>query len=265
MTISNLDDLEKKVKEKKERYKSKEGIVVGHMLRGFSQTRPLVDMLNYELHRPNMYTFCGGFMRYACSPRRNPEPASDIDIYSWDYEAFELLKKVFDWVKRYHLEIKHENDMAITYERPKNKDHVFYYVPTVQIIKPVIDGKVVAMGSTQEIISNFDFTVVRVGASAINISCDNIYMDADFMHDEELKILRLKNIHCPISSTLRCMKYARKGYYLPPFQTLRLFLDWDNRDDDYRRKLMNFLEKAEGEDGLSQEEVDSMEAMMRID
>lgn len=117
------------------------------------------------------------------------------------------------------------------------------------------------MGSKEEVLSNFDFTVVR----AAILSPNTVLVDADFMHDEENKILRLKNIHCPISSTLRCMKYAAKGYWLPPIQALSLFLDWDNRSDDYRRELAEYLAKANGGEGLTQEEIDHLEELMRID
>jgi len=89
-------------------------------------------------------------------------------------------------------------------------------------------------------------------------------VDADFNHDETKRILRLKNIHCPISSTLRCMKYAKKGYWLPSFQCMRLFLDWDSRNDEYREKLGEFFAQFEG-DGLSKKEIGELEAMMRID
>jgi len=90
-------------------------------------------------------------------------------------------------------------------------------------------------------------------------------VDSDFPHDEKRRLLRFKNIHCPISSTLRCMKYSRKGYFLKPFEALKLFTDWDNRDDEYRTKLTAFLQKTAEEGGLSRREIDELEAMMRID
>jgi len=260
-----------KAKPKPKRYESKEGFIVGKMLRGRTQIEPILELCQVAEWPKNsppkyVYTLCGGYMRWACSPLRHPTPAADIDIYSWDEGSFEYMKRTFaNKNNRFSLELKHENGMALTYRLPKDRAHPLYHCPKVQLIKPVIQGKIVAMGGTREILENFDFTVVRVGATSASVANNQILMDADFMHDEEHRILRLKNIHCPISSTLRCMKYAKKGYWLSPFQTLRLFMDWDNRGDDYRSKLMKFLEEAEGKDGLTQEEVDEMEAMMRID
>lgn len=129
------------------------------------------------------------------------------------------------------------------------------------MIKPIREGKIVASGEMKEILENFDFTVIRCGFT----SSQEILVDADFLHDEERKILRLKNIHCPISSTLRCMKYAAKGYWLKPFETLKLFLDWDSRSDEYRNKLVDFLEKSKEGEGLSKEDITELEALMRID
>jgi len=94
---------------------------------------------------------------------------------------------------------------------------------------------------------------------------DRALVDADFMHDEEKKILRIKNIHCPISSTLRCMKYARKGYWLPPMQCCRLFIDWEERDEEYREKIIEFLKKSDMGEGLTKADIEEMEALMRID
>ncbi|MDD5459737.1 MAG: hypothetical protein PHF37_10140, partial [Phycisphaerae bacterium] len=72
-------------------------------------------------------------------------------------------------------------------------------------------------------------------------------------------------IHCPVSATLRCMKYSRKGYFLRPFECMKLFIDWSNRDQSYRDKLVDFLTKAGQEEGLSKDDVEELEAMMRID
>ena len=42
-------------------------------------------------------------------------------------------------------------------------------------------------------------------------------------------------------------------------------LHWDARDDDYRNRLLEFVEKASVGEGLTQEEIDELETMMRID
>jgi hypothetical protein len=149
--------------------------------------------------------------------------------------------------------------MAITYR--KQEDGIFQHCPNIQLIKPIKEGRVVAVGSMEEILKNFDFTVVR----AAIVDEDTVLVDADFMHDEQKKILRLKNIHCPISSTLRCMKYSAKGYWLPTRQALALFLDWDARTDDYRDELIGFIMRMDSGEELTKEEINELEALMRRD
>jgi hypothetical protein len=141
-------------------------------------------------------------------------------------------------------------------------------MPTPQIIKPVIEGKIVSVGTIEEILDNFDFTIVR----AAIISPTEVMVDDDFENDETHGVLRLKNIHCPISSLLRCCKYARKGYFLRPIQALKLFQDWTQRGPDYQQRIVElFIESNKGKkseenpDGMTQEEIDELETLLRID
>ena len=125
--------------------------------------------------------------------------------------------------------IIHENNISVTMK--------LNGYPTLQLIKPVEEGAIVAVGEMEDILNNFDFTVVRCGL----ISSTEIMADIDFLKDEQKHILRIKNIHCPISSMLRCMKYSRKGYCIKPMEVLKLFADWDNRNDEYKERLYDFL------------------------
>jgi hypothetical protein len=263
--MTNLNDTEltpseepEKEERKKPKYVSKEGFEKVLVFRGFTEIEQLHNELKKEIKRDAF--ICGGYVRYMCSPRHDPSPASDVDIYCMNEEVFEKVKKLF---KRTDiaLTIKHENDISITYQRPTSSDHPFFASPPIQLIKPLKEGRVVSFGSMEEILTNFDFTVIRAGLLDHTLAL----VDADFIHDEGARILRLKNIHCPISSTLRCMKYARKGYWLPPFNCLKLFLDWDERDADYRAKLVEFLALANNGEGLTQKDIDELEALMRID
>lgn len=234
-------------------YVSKEGFVEVPTIRGHSEVGAIWSIIS-----GHEATICGGFVRYMCSPMMYPVPAGDMDVYCRTKETFDKLKDLF---KAINLSVRHENEMAVTYERIKDPKHPLFICPTIQLIKPVIEGRVVALGTTQEVIENFDFTVIRAGL----INPKLALVDADFEHDEPKKILRLKNIHCPISSTLRCMKYSKKGYWLPPMQALRLFIDWDSRDDEYKSRLVFFLEKSSIGEGMTQEEIDELEKLMRVD
>ena len=251
----DISKIEAKEPEKKinPSYKSKDGFIEVDVKRGLFEIEHLLDTLSEY----NAF-ICGGYVRYMASPNTNPVPAGDVDVYCIDPDTFSDLKERF---QKDGLKIRHENPMAITYRRCKG-DHIYSACPTIQLIKPIKEGKIVAFGSMKEVIENFDFTIIRIG-----LDPNDKYQalaDADFIHDEKNLILRLKNIHCPVSSTLRCMKYAKKRYWLPAFQTLRLFLDWDQRSDEYREKLFEFFNKFEG-DGLTQEEINELEALMRID
>lgn len=245
-------------KEKKARkpYEVKEGFVRTPLLRGKHELEPILDEVYIRKG-----LICGGYVRYCASQRPDVVAATDVDIYPEDNEAFDALKEFLS--KR--LEVKAENDMALTYKRATEGRLIA--LPPVQLIKPVIEGAIIATGKVEVILENFDFTVIRAGIvphKEFPYEYEAL-VDANFHHDEGQKILRILNIHCPISSTLRYMKYARKGYWARPMEVLKLFLDWDNRDDEYRNKLRDFLEKANKGEGLSREEVDHLEAMMRID
>ena len=237
------------------KYVSKPGFVNAAIKRGFTEIEYLWNfIINNKIHA----FICGGYVRYMCSPSSAPVPAGDIDIYFKNQLSFSIGKPKFGSAG---FEIKHENDVSVSFSKTTNPDNPFFGSPQVQLIKPILEGAIVATGTMEEILENFDFTVIRCGL----MDSKTAMVDADFMHDEEKKILRIKNIHCPISSTLRCMKYAKKGYWLPPMQCCRLFIDWSDRDEEYREKILNFLTQSDKGEGLTKADIEEMEALMRID
>jgi hypothetical protein len=246
---------ETKPDEEKKTYKSRDGFEAVPLVRGFTEIEGLYNIITFIA--PNGAHILGGYARYCASPKIEPIPASDVDIYCHDEEVFQRVKYFF--INTMKLTIKHENPMAISFRRPT--DGPLKFCPPVQIIKPVLKGKVVAAGDLETILSNFDFTIIRAGL----INKSFVLVDADFLHDEAHMFLRIKNIHCPISSTLRFIKYAHRGYFTRPMQVYKLFRDWEGRGNDYREKLAEFLEKSERGDGMTQEEIDQLEELMRID
>lgn len=228
-----------------------EGYEIISVKRGFTEIEPLYNLLS-----PFNAFICGGYVRYMGSPRHKPFPAGDVDIYCNDKDVF---TDVYRELRNNGLRHKHENDVSITFSIPN--DGIFKYSPTIQLIKPVIEGSIVSVGSMETILNNFDFSVVRCGL----VSRTEIKADRNFLEDERKGSLRLKNIHCPISSTLRCMKYSKKGYWLKPMEAVKLFLDWEGRSEDYRKTIIEYLQKANNGNGLSQEEIEEMESLMRID
>lgn len=192
---------------------------------------------------------CGGYARYVCSSKRKPELPGDIDIFPINEKTYnELLVKL----KSLKLVIRKENDMAISYRSNKKISNL-----NIQLIKPVKEAKIVAFGSAEDILNNFDFTVTRCAIISEKMCLVDVY----FKSDDEANRLRLRNIHCPVSSLLRVCKYARKGFWIPARQAVKLFADWDGRSMEYKAKILDFFVKNE----FTQAEVDLLEKLMRID
>jgi hypothetical protein len=230
--------------------------------RGFNEIETF-----YNLCEKHNSIICGGYARYCASPLPTQKVIipGDIDMFPRTEESSGGL---LESLKLMGYEIIHENHVSITLKPIDDKKEELSYYPTPQIIKPIIEGKIVALGTPEEILENFDFTIVR----AAIISSTEILVDEDFEHDERHKLLKLKNIHCPISSLLRCCKYARKGYFLRPAEALKLFRDWTDRGEEYQNRIIElFVESAKGKaseenpNGMTQEEIDELEALLRID
>jgi len=239
--------LGKKPEKKKERYKSKTGFIKVPVYRGFTSIQHI-----YPIIYNRGGVILGGYVRYMCSPLLKPVPATDLDIYSPTPEIHDKLLNVF---KDKGFKKNKENDLALLYE-PFKKDHEMFPCPTVNLVKPMKEGVVVTKGDMEAILSNFDFTVVRIGL----LDPSEALADADYLHDEAKKFLRIKNIHCPVSTIYRVMKYNRKGYWPSTTETVKILLDWEDRDDEYKIKIMELLQKEDP----SQEEIDMMERMMRV-
>lgn len=237
--------------EPKEQYKSQDGFVTRTIVRGLTEIGPI-----WPLIEDNNGMILGGYARYCVSPKKKPVDPGDVDIYVRSDEAFEAMKK---GLVDLGFEVRHENAVALTFESPE--EGPVSTVPPPQLIKPENKGAIVATGTNEEILASFDFTIVRVGIT----NTTDALADADFEHDEKYGLLRIKNIHCPVSSLLRCMKYARKGYFLRPAEAMKLFMDWDNRDDEYRARLVELFTKGEGPGQMTREEIDELECLLRID
>lgn len=238
-------------------YQSRNGFEEARILRGMYETLPLFETLD-----PSKAFICGGYARWMCSPRQEPVQPSDVDVYCFDQGTFDGLRDIFSET----LKKKHENDVCISFEKPKDSKHVYFGIPPIQLIKPMRHARVVTDGTMEEILRNFDFTVIRIGIQfSKETKTATGLADADFIHDETGKILRLKNIHCPISSNYRVIKYCRRGYWIRPAQMLKLFLDWEQRDATYRARIVDYLTRSQEGKTLTQEEINDLEALMRID
>lgn len=239
---------------RKDVYKSKKGFVNMKVLRGFTEIEGLYMLL--RAYQGQAY-ICGGYVRYMCSKRYDVTPAQDVDVYCVNKEIFKSLNKLLTST----LTIKHENEISITYNHCEDEESDLYGCPTIQLIKPVKEGKIVTVGQMKDVLENFDFTVVRAGLLSPRMAM----VDADFEHDETIKKLRIKNIHCPVSSVFRIVKYNRKGYFANINEIVKLFWDWEARNPEYKERIMEFVKKIDDGDELTKKQIDEFEELMRID
>jgi len=214
----------------------------------------------YELIEP--YGFiAGGYARYCASNNQQPSKTKDVDVFPHSKEMYLKLISVLDDAG---FTIRRSNDVSVTYNRRMDLRYVM--APEIQIIKPLDKHRILTFGRPEEVLGNFDFTITRVAID----SSTHIIADEDFLKHEKKKQLVLRNIHCPISSMLRCCKYYKKGYFITPVESIKLFHDWMNRDEEYRTKVVNFLTQANihketGESTMSKEQVEEMEALLALD
>jgi hypothetical protein len=230
--------------------------------RGFTEIKEF-----YELCEKHDAIICGGYARYCASPHPTHKVIMPLDVDMFP-RTKETAKSLLKDLREMGYKKQHENDVSISLQPKKSYREKLYHLPSPQIIKPVSEGRVLTMGTAEDILGNFDFTVVR----AAIIGPEVVLVDKDFESDERNKVLRLKNIHCPISSTLRCTKYAKKGYFLKPSEALKLFVDWDNRGDEYKERMIElFSQSSKGKkskdnpNGITQKDIDELEALLFVD
>jgi hypothetical protein len=182
----------------------------------------------------------GGYARYAVSSRSADkiEYPGDLDIYAYSEESFKVIEAQ---LKTKGFPMLHESKYAVSFGRYPNPSMDDKWVtvtfpysgPNIQLIKPMIEGRIVTMGSVEDILRNFDFTVAR----AALITATEAIADKDFEADDKNGVIRIENIHCPISSSLRLNKYAKKGYDASSSEVYKLFLDWDKRGQEWKDSL----------------------------
>lgn len=226
------------------------------ILRGFAEIAPV-----WELAQKHGSMICGGYPRYCASQLRQPPVASDVDLFPQSGTEHESL--VAD-IKSIGFTVKHENEISVTFKvLEKHDDYRWTVCPVIQIIKPVLEGAIVTVGTMEEILNNFDFTIVR--AAILNPT--TVLADQDFIEDDKGWKLRLKNIHCPVSSLMRCIKYSKKGYWLGLMECTKLFIDWDDRGDTYKVKLIDLIGKMKTPEGEepNKEDIEELEKLMNID
>jgi len=223
------------------------------------QAKDILDMIE------GMGFIAGGYAAWYANSRYSSNP-SDIDVFSlenrFEYYPPEEPDEVFtpESLIIYNL-------LELDYEQEKDLPNAIQYKPPeegmlkVQYVKPFQNNWMKTFGTPEEVLSQFDFTVAMVALEKVNDEY-YIYYHEDFVKHNKKHRLYINHINCPIAVSMRVMKYIKKGYYIGPKELIKLFIEWENRDEEYRSRLKEILEK-EGE--LSPEEWWEMEKLLRID
>lgn len=196
------------------------------IVRGFTEIKPLHNIIS----KYNAW-ICGGYARYVCSKNSKPAIPEDVDVFCKTEDDFNKIKEE---LKSLGITKTFETKVSISHH---TKDTILFSCPKIQLIKPRDEKKLVTFGSIETILSNFDYTITRCAI----ISETECIIDEDFVADEEKRMINIKNIHCPISAVFRLSKYLNKGYHVSNMTILKLFLDWQERDQDYKDKIISYL------------------------
>jgi len=225
-------------------------------MRGFTEISLLWD-LSQKYHS----MILGGYARYCLSQNSTPFFALDVDLFPQSNgDSLGLVEAL----KSLGFKVKHENEISFSFAKREDHENPYWRIcPNIQVIKPVIEGAIVTVGKMEDVLDNFDFSITRCGL----LSPTQGLAGEEFLVDESSHHLILKNIHCPISSLHRCIKYSKKGYFLPLAETVKLFLDWDERTPEYKDKLIEMIGKMKGVDGVEpkKEDIEELEKLMHVD
>lgn len=139
----------------------------------------------------------GGFARHSLLDYNTSY--SDIDIYSRSNKKYEDLRDFLIGM----LTVKNESETSITFEN------------NWSIIKPILDF----YGEPDKVLDSFDFTICQ----AAIVSPEECIHAKTFFEDEDKKRLIIFNTTYAINTFFRVIKYAKKGYYIPPLEVLKIF------------------------------------------
>ncbi len=182
--------------------------------RGIYEIRPLLDIMkkvgaSYK-HPPFI---AGGFARWVMSPLSQPKPTNDIDIFSPNAEC---ATKLVDACCASGLV---ENGSFYRSLAGWHSDAADTLPWSISICNPDIPVKVkVWYGTPEEVVSHFDFSVVRV---TLTVNEDGI-CDTRFMSDERELRITVCAVDYPVFLIDRIAKYVHKGYVLHTTELLKV-------------------------------------------
>ena len=116
---------------------------------------------------------------------------------------------------------------------------------------------VTIIGEPEEVIQRFDFTVTK----AYFKDKKTVIVDDALIEDVKRRRLIITSIPCPIAVAQRVTKYARKGFNIGVRELVKLFIEWDRRDQQYKNRLQELLSNPE----LTDEDFEELERLLRVD
>ena len=224
------------------------------VVRGLTEIEPILDAIY-----PYGGYIAGGYVRWMCSTNQRPSSPGDVDIYCRFEDSFSKIKTKLE---DKGFSAVFTSDVSINYRTTETTDKTYVACPKLQLIKPRSDENLCTVGDPEEVCSSFDFTVSRI---FLNSNGRYGYCDEDFSEHEKKKRIVIKNIHCPISSIIRVIKYAKKGYFVSFGELGKLYRDWDSRSSDYKENLLTLLEDFESDEKMTDETYKELINLLKID
>ncbi len=169
----------------------------------------------------------GGFARFCVSNNESPINPGDIDVFCVSQDVFDRIRAAFrahpDCVRKSEtsIETKFEFRMSTGWHRNAY---------AIQLIRPVQIFNMVSDGDVNRVLDNFDFTVSKCAI----LPSGKAVAHADFYEHDKANELVITNIHCPISSMKRVIKYCNKGFRIENRELLKLFDDYENRAAEWK-------------------------------
>jgi uncharacterized protein YfbU (UPF0304 family) len=202
--------------------------------RDITRGKELVDLV-FELTGGEGF-IAGGFARYCVSMRHEPVSPGDIDVFCGDEDAFDRIVARF----RTHPKMVRKSATLIEtkYEyRLQSGYHRNGY--SIQLVKPTKILNMVSDGDYRRVLDNFDFTIAKCAV----LPTGKALVHNDFDEHEGSNQLVITNIHCPISSAKRVIKYTRRGYDIQSKELLKLFDDFENRSPEWKDLVRRGLDE----------------------
>lgn len=186
----------------------------GHEIENLLRKFQIAEIFSY---------IAGGYARWMISPKSRPPSPGDIDFYFQDFSSFSKAKQL---LTDEGCLLQKESHNALTFA-PYN----IGVGNRVQLIKTVGDR----YGDIFEILNHFDLSVCQ---AAVTIDSETNHMQGygsrkffDTEGDDRLRIIKIGN---PMSTMIRCMKYARHGYSIGPKQLVKILNVWDAMSPEMR-------------------------------